>query len=171
MKTTKNMEIKNIAVENKSPSKRKSSKLSNGTMNLFKTKNKKVASRGKSTSNNGTLAPLEISVVELVGDGLFAMDTHGEVAYGLIVQALKQNRPVKISYKDVEEVTPLFEKTAVGNLYKKFKAKKIEELVEIVDATDLQEQLYASTIDRYRRFLKNPRKYRKHVEAVMNGEF
>ncbi len=147
-------------------------------MNLLKAKKKAVGGNVSSNSKNATsfsvdeeLAPLEISVVEIKGDSCMAIDTHGEVVYDLVAKALKQNRPVKISYKDVDDVSAIFEKVAVGNLYKKFKAKKIEELIEIVDATELQEQLFAANIKRYRRYLKSPRKALKETYAILNGEF
>ncbi len=138
-------------------------------MNLLKTLKRTTANNGRFPTDNSTLAPLEISVAELVGDGLFAMDTHGEVAYDLIFKALKQNRSVKISYKNVEHVTAGFITEAVGELYKKFKAKKIEELVELVDATELDADLFEIRINIHKRYLKNPRKYRRAAEIALNG--
>ncbi len=122
-------------------------------------------------SNNGaTLPPLEISVAEFIGNNSTALYEHGEVVYELIFDALKQNRPVRLSYKGVEYVSTIFNQTAVGRLYKKFKPKKIEELLEVVNSTERHKTLLDIDVRGYRQDLKLSRKRKKEIEAIINGE-
>ncbi len=137
----------------------------------METDNKKE--RKRSRSNNGVaLPPLEISVAGFLNDSHYFINEASEKVYGLIFEALKQNRPVRLSYKGVEpHVLSFFSQTTVGKLYKKFKPKKIEELVEIVDATEVQRRRFHTSIRNYRDNQKLSRKQKREIEAILNGDY
>ncbi len=113
---------------------------------------------------------MEISVAEFVNDPRYFIDEAGEAIYELIFDALKQNHPVQLSYKGVDDVSAIFNQMAVGKLYKKFKPKKIERLLEVVDATEYIKTHLDIDVRSYREELKLSRKQRREIEAILNGE-
>ncbi len=143
----------------------------------MKTKSRKERGRFSSSnrgasSNGATLPPVEISVAEFVNDPHCYPHEAGEKIYELIFAALKQKRPVRLSYRGVEEyVSATFNQTAIGKLYEKFKPKKIGALLEVVDMTERQKTLFDIDVKNHRNNLKLSRKQKRDIEAILRGDY
>ncbi len=148
-------------------------------MNLLKFKNRTApnpvgnSNNGKWKSNNGKihLPPVEIFIDEIVESTQLLYDADGKLVFSEIVKALNQNRHVRLSFRNIENMLPGFIIEAIFSLHKKFKENKIEELLELVDISEDDKRYIEMKINQAKRARKMTRKQRKMEKAILNDPF
>ena len=76
---------------------------------------------------------ISISVFEAVGSPLCVASEDGKKVYSRLTSAIKQNRSVSLSFRNVSMLTSAFLNTAVGQLYGEFNEKQIRALLKVED--------------------------------------
>ncbi len=155
-------------------------------MNLLKFKNRTLPSLPSSgDSANGkrrlfgngrrqataALPPVNIFIDGVVKSTEFLTYNDAETICEKVSNAIKQNRRVRLSFRNVKNMTTVFATVAIGNLYKKFPEKKIKALLEIIDISKEEMEYLEMTIETYRETIKLSRKQRRIEEAIINGDF
>ena len=112
-----------------------------------------------------------ISLFEIVGDGYCTASEDGDKVYAAITAALRDGRRVRLSFKDVEDLTSAFLNSAVGQLYDKFSEEEIREsLLPPDDASKDQLFLLKRVVDRAREFFKEPERFRAATREVLGDD-
>ncbi len=144
-------------------------------MILFKLSKRNNKPSMSSMSNNGTgespLPPLEIFIDEMVESACCLISEDGELIYGQLERALKQNRSIRLSFRNVDTVLAGFIRQSIGKLYKKFKPKKVAELLEIVDTTEHQMNYIEMVVDNVLTEPRDTRRRRKLAKAILDDPF
>lgn len=113
---------------------------------------------------------IHISMFEVVGSPFCVATDAGQKIYDLLDAALKADREVVLSFRNVTALTGAFLSTAVGQLYGTFSEEKIHSLLKVVDAEQDDLALLRSAVNNAKLYFKDPEKFNQAVREVMGDE-
>ena len=116
------------------------------------------------------LENIRISMFEIVGSPFCVASDDGQKVYDRLVDVLKADREVVLSFRNVTALTAAFLNTAMGQLYGTFSEEKIRSLLKVEDAEQDDLTLLNSVINNARLYFKDPKRYDQVVREVMGDE-
>jgi len=82
------------------------------------------------------MEPINLQILNITGDE-FAVDAEdGEKVFQMIFTALKEDKKVNLSFRNITILTTAFLNTAVGQLYGSFTEKFIKENLSVSEITE-----------------------------------
>lgn len=124
-----------------------------------------LASTHPQTENTVTIV-----VTDVIDDTLCIASDDGHKVYEQIAAAFKEGKSVILSFKNVEETTPAFMDTAIGQLYEHFTEDQIKPSLSFVDldqdaADDIENAVYWT-----KEYLKDPQRFREAAREFLGDE-
>lgn len=109
-----------------------------------------------------------VSVFEVVGHALCVASDDGQRVHDRLSTALKGNRNVDLSFRNVTTLTPAFLNSAVGQLYGTFSEDQIRTLLRVegmsLDDTILLERV----VDTAKLYFKDPQRFEEAFREEMD---
>ena len=113
---------------------------------------------------------IRISLFEIVGSPFCVASDDGQKIHYRLDVALKANREVVLSFRNVTALTAAFLNTAIGQLYGTFNEEKIHSLLKVEDAEQDDLVLLNSVINNAKLYFKDPKRYNQAIrEAIEDG--
>ena len=113
---------------------------------------------------------IRISLFEIVGSPFCVASDDGQKIHYRLDVALKANREVVLSFRNVTALTAAFLNTAIGQLYGTFSEKHIRDLLRVEDAEQDDLALLKRVVDNAKLYFKDPKRYNQVVRDVLEDE-
>ena len=113
---------------------------------------------------------LDISVFEIVGSPLSVASEDGQKVYDRIAAALREERNVTVSFRNVTSLTSAFLNAAIGQLYGFFSEDEIRARLRVQDMEPDDRALLKRVVDTAKEYFKDPRRFEQLVEEVLGDE-
>ena len=113
---------------------------------------------------------IRISMFEVVGSPFCVATNDGQKVYDLLDTALKADREIVLSFRNVTALTGAFLNTAIGQLYGTFSQEKIHSLLKVVDAEKDDLALLRSAVNNAKLYFKDPQRFDQAVREVMGDD-
>lgn len=110
---------------------------------------------------------LTISVFEVVGNALCVASADGERVYERLAAALREEKRVLLSFRNVSTLTSAFLNAAVGQLYGKFTEEQIRALLSVENMALDDLALLKRVVETAKEYFKDPIKYDQAVREVL----
>ncbi len=110
-----------------------------------------------------------ISVFEVVGNALCVASDDGQRVHDRLSTALKDNRNVALSFRNVTTLTPAFLNTAVGQLYGTFSEDRIRTLLRVEGMSLDDLVLLERVVDTARQYFEDPQRFEQAFREEMDG--
>ena len=110
-----------------------------------------------------------VSVLEVVGDAICVASDDGQRVHDRLSTALKDNRNVDLSFRNVTTLTPAFLNTAVGQLYGTFSEDQIHSLLRVEEMSLDDLALLERVVDTAKQYFKDPQRFERAVHDEMDG--
>ena len=99
---------------------------------------------------------ITLYIYEVVGSSLCVTSEDGEKVYEQIATALKDNQKIRLSFKNVKSLTPVFLNAAIGQLYGQFPEEKIRNSISVDDIERDDIALLKLVIDTAKAYFQTP---------------
>ncbi len=109
-----------------------------------------------------------VSVLEVVGDAICVASDDGQRVHDRLSTALKDNRNVDLSFRNVTTLTPAFLNTAVGQLYGTFSEDQIHSLLRVEEMSLDDLALLERVVDTAKQYFKDPQRFERAVHDEMD---
>ena len=113
---------------------------------------------------------IRISIFEVVGNPLCVTSSDGQKVYQRLVAALKADRDVLLSFRNVTALTAAFLNTAIGQLYGTFNEKHIQNLLKVEDVEQNDLALLKSVVDNAKLYFKDPQRFNQVVRKIIDDD-
>lgn len=113
---------------------------------------------------------VKINVFETAGENCCVAVCDGQKVYNIITAALCEDKKIEISFADVNELTPVFLNSAIGQLYGCFPAEQIESSLLFTDISEEDEIILKRVIERAKTYFEHAYLCRKALKDVLGGE-
>lgn len=111
-----------------------------------------------------------ISMFEVVGSPLCVASDDGQKVHDRLDTALKANRDIVLSFRNVTALTAAFLNAAVGQLYGIFDEEKIQTLLKVEDAEPADLALLDRVIRNAKLYFKDPQRFNQAIREVLGDE-
>ena len=109
-----------------------------------------------------------VSVFEVVGNSLCVASDDGQKVHDRLLTALKENRSVVLSFRNVTTLTSAFLNTAIGQLYGVFSEDKIRTLLKVEEMPPDDLALLKRVVDTAKQYFKDPQRFEQAVREEMD---
>lgn len=113
---------------------------------------------------------LDISVYEIVGSSTCVASNDGQKVFDRLATAIKEERVVKLSFRNIKMLTSAFLNTAIGQLYGSFSEEKIRQLLNVEDMQQDDLALLKRVVDTAKLYFKDPNKFDEAVRNALDDE-
>ena len=115
-------------------------------------------------------ADIQISMFEIVGGSLCVASRDGQKVYDRIATALKADRDVVLSFRNVTALTAAFLNAAIGQLYGTFREEEIRShlKVEHVEQDDLVQ--LKRVVDNAKLYFKDRTRFNRAIRETLGDE-
>ena len=113
---------------------------------------------------------LTISVYEVVGSTLCVASDDGQKVHDRIAGALRENRTVCLSFRNVESLTSAFLNAAVGQLYASFTEAQIRAGLRVEDMEQDDLALLKRVVDTAKEYFKEPRRFKDAAREILGDD-
>ncbi len=110
---------------------------------------------------------IPVSVYNIVGNSFCVDAEDGQKVYDMIEKIIKQNKPVLISFKNIEMLTSAFLNTAIGQLYRDFDEEIVKTNVSAEDLQNEDKALLKRVIDTAKLYYKDPEKMERTINEII----
>ena len=108
-----------------------------------------------------------VSVFEVVGNALCVASGDGQRVHDRLSTALKDNRNVALSFRNVTTLTPAFLNTAVGQLYGTFSEDRIRTLLRVEGMSLDDLVLLERVVDTAKQYFEDPQRIEQAFREEM----
>lgn len=98
---------------------------------------------------------ITLRINEVVGSSLCVTSQDGQKIFGQIQQALKDRKNVRLSFQNVESLTPAFLNAGIGQLYGFFDHEYLKKSLSVADMEKDHQALLKSIIETAKLYFKN----------------
>lgn len=112
----------------------------------------------------------KIIVTEIAGTGCCIAACDGQRVYDRIVVAFCENKKVELSFTGMNDITPAFLNSAVGQLYGSFSADWIESNISFTDILEEDEIILQRVLERAKNYFENAYSCKKALSDILGGE-
>lgn len=109
-----------------------------------------------------------VSVFKVVGNALCVASDDGQRVHDRLSTALKDNRNVVLSFRNVTTLTPAFLNTAVGQLYGTFSEDRIRMLLRVEELSPDDLVLLESVVDTAKQYFEDPQGFEQAFREEMD---
>lgn len=113
---------------------------------------------------------IRISIFEVVGSPLCVTSSDGQKVYQRVTAALKADRDVLLSFRNVTALTAAFLNAAIGQLYGTFNEKHIRDLLKVEDVEQNDLALLKRVVDNAKLYFKDPQRFNQVVRKIMDDD-
>ncbi len=113
---------------------------------------------------------IRISAFEVVGSPFCVASSDGQKICDHLTAALKVDRSVALSFRNVTTLTAAFLNAAIGQLYGIFSEEQIRSRLMVVDAAPDDLALLNRVVDTAKLYFKDPQRFDQVIQAVMEDE-
>lgn len=113
---------------------------------------------------------VELSVYEIVGSALCIASEDGQKVYDRIEAALKEDRSVALSFRNVTSLTSAFLNAAVGQLYGSFDEERIRAKLKVQDMQADDRALLKRVVDTAKEYFKDPYRFEQAIGETLEEE-
>lgn len=113
---------------------------------------------------------VKINVFETAGENCCVAACDGQKVYEIIKAALCENKKIELSFAYVNELTPTFLNSAIGQLYGCFPAEQIESNLLFMDISEEDDIILKRVIERAKTYFEHAYTCRKALKDVLGGE-
>lgn len=113
---------------------------------------------------------LVISLYEVIGNSLCVASSDGQKAYERVAAALKEDRNITLSFRNITLLTSAFLNSAIGQLYGTFSEEKIRSLLEIRDIQPDDLALLKRVVETAKQYFKDPKKFNQAIKEALENE-
>ena len=111
-----------------------------------------------------------IFIFEVVGSPLCVASSDGQKVYDRIAAALKADREVALSFRNVTTLTSAFLNAAIGQLYEAFSEKQIRSKLKVEDMEQDDLALLKRVVDNAKVYFKDPQRFDQVVRETLEDE-
>ncbi len=112
---------------------------------------------------------LPLSVFEIVGNPLCVASSDGQQVFERLEAALKEERNVTLSFRNVTTLTSAFLNAAIGQLYGRFSEEKIRSLLNVQDMEQDDMALLKRVVETAKQYFRDPQKFDQAVRETLGG--
>jgi hypothetical protein len=113
---------------------------------------------------------VKIKIIETAGGNCCVAACDGQKVHDRIAEAFRKNSNVELSFAEIDELTPAFLNSAVGQLYGTFQAEQIEKTLSFMDIDPEDEVILKRVIERAKCYFKDAYSCKKAFRDVVGGE-
>ncbi len=107
---------------------------------------------------------------EVVGNPLCVASEDGERVYALLKTALREKRPVELSFENVSVLTSAFLNSAVGQLYGEFLETDIQACLSVSHISQEDADLLKRVVETAKSYFSNPDQLRRAHKEVLGED-
>ncbi|MDD4579112.1 MAG: STAS-like domain-containing protein [Methanothrix sp.] len=112
----------------------------------------------------------EIRLTEIVGSELCIASEDGQKAHDSIKRALVKGKRVKISFKNVDDLTSAFLNSAIGQLYGEFSDDELKSKLSVADASNEDLVLLKRVINRAKEFFRDKERFEMATRKMLGED-
>lgn len=112
----------------------------------------------------------KIIIIETAGADCCVAACDGQKVHDKIAASFFENKIVELSFAGINDLTPAFLNSAVGQLYGSFPAESIENNLSFIDISQEDEIILKRVIKRARTYFEHAYSSRKALRDVLGGE-
>ncbi len=113
---------------------------------------------------------VQLSIYEIVGSAICVSSDNGQKVYDRVAAALGADRPVEISFLNVDSLTSAFLNTALGQLYGNFSEEFVKKQLTVKDMAQDDLVLLKRVVETAKAYFKDPVAYTALERAVMGDD-
>lgn len=110
------------------------------------------------------------SVYQIVGNSICVEADDGKKVSNIVSEFLKNDKPLVLSFLNVEMLTSAFLNTAIGVLYKDFTEEKIKALLKVEDMQPVDVKLLKRVVDNAKLYYKDPKRLEESIKKVLEED-
>ena len=113
---------------------------------------------------------IRISMFEVVGSPFCVASSDGQTICDHLTAALKADRCVTLSFRNVTALTAAFLNTAIGQLYGMFSEEQIRSRLKVVDVDPDDLALLKRVVDTAKLYFEDPQRFNRIIQETMDDE-
>lgn len=113
---------------------------------------------------------IRISMFEVVGSPFCVAVDDGQKVHKHLDAALRDDRDVVLSFRNVTALTTPFLTAAVGELYRTFREEKIRSLLKVEDAQPADIALLDRVVRDVKLYFKDPQRHNQVFQEILEDE-
>ena len=113
---------------------------------------------------------IRISLFEVVGSPFCVASSDGQKICDHLTAALKVDRKIALSFRNVTALTAAFLNTAIGQLYGIFSEEQIRSRLKVVDVEPDDLALLKRVVDNAKLYFKDPERFNRVIQEIMEDE-
>ena len=110
---------------------------------------------------------VKISAYSIVGSSHCILAEDGEKVYGKIKEALDKDKPVELSFSNIELLTPAFINAKIRKLYESFSEEKIRKSLFVRNISDKDRELIKKVVNEVKIHQKGPELLAKVIKEFL----
>ncbi|MHB8119048.1 MAG: STAS-like domain-containing protein [Methanothrix sp.] len=112
----------------------------------------------------------EIRLTEIVGSDLCIASEDGQKVHDAIKKALQEEKDVRISFKNVDDLTSAFLNSAIGQLYSEFSEDELKASLAVSDASPEDLLLLKRVIQRAKEFFMDKERFEVATRELLGED-
>jgi hypothetical protein len=112
------------------------------------------------------MAPIVISVLNVVGSPFCVQADDGEKVFVLIKKALAERRPITLSFLNVEMLTSAFLNTAIGQLYRDYTEEEVKTGLSVRDLSPSGAVALKRVVETAKLYYKDPDAMERSIREI-----
>ena len=113
---------------------------------------------------------IRISLFEVVGSPFCVASSDGQKICGHLTTAIKADRGIALSFRNVTALTAAFLNAAIGQLYGIFSEEQIRSRLKVVDVEPDDHALLKRVVDNAKLYFKDPQRFNRVIQETMEDE-
>lgn len=111
-----------------------------------------------------------ISAFKIVGSPFCVASDDGQKVYDSLAAALKADRSIALSFRNVTTLTAAFLNAAIGQLYGIFSEEQIRSQLKVVDAAPDDLAMLNRVVDTAKLYFKDSQRFDQVIKEIMEDE-
>jgi hypothetical protein len=112
----------------------------------------------------------EIMLTEIVGSDLCIASEDGQKVHDAIKKALQEEKKIRISFKNVDDLTSAFLNSAIGQLYGEFSEDDLKDSLAVSDVSHEDLLLLKRVIQRAKEFFKDKERFEMATRELLGED-
>jgi hypothetical protein len=112
----------------------------------------------------------EIRLTEIVGSDLCIASEDGQKVHDAIKKALQEEKKIRISFKNVDDLTSAFLNSAIGQLYGEFSEDDLKDSLAVSDVSHEDLLLLKRVIQRAKEFFKDKERFEMATRELLGED-
>jgi hypothetical protein len=112
----------------------------------------------------------DIRLTEIVGSDLCIASEDGQKVHDAIKKALQEEKKIRISFKNVDDLTSAFLNSAIGQLYGEFSEDDLKDSLAVSDVSHEDLLLLKRVIQRAKEFFKDKERFEMATRELLGED-